>query len=120
MAKGNEENMHKKPGTIRPCSDYVLLKVEQGEKVLESGLVIPGTVEHDMTKPRQGEVLAVGPGKWSSNGTERLPMSVKPGDVVIFRPVFSGMEKHKGINSPLQSGQVLLRNEDILGVVEEA
>lgn len=107
--------------TLRPAGDHVLLmSLDNGEKVLDSGLIIPGHVERDPEKLRRGEVLAVGPGRWDSSGTKRLPMSVKPGDVVLFSPVFSGQEHLKTIKSPLKSGQVLLRDESIWCVEEEA
>jgi len=105
--------------TLRPASDFVLLQTTDGEKVLDSGIVIPGTVERDPTALRRGEVLAVGPGRWDSSGTKRLPMSVKPGDVVLFSPVFSGAEHKKTLKSPLKSGQLLLKDESIWCVEEE-
>ena len=48
----------------------------------KSGIVIPDTA--DKEKPMLGTVVAVGPGKWNEKG-ERVPMSVKVGDKVLFK-----------------------------------
>ncbi len=65
---------------IQPLSDKVLVKPLDAEAVTASGIVLPQTVEE---KPMQGEVIAVGPGKLSEEG-KRMPMSVKPGDTILF------------------------------------
>lgn len=66
---------------IEPLHDKVVIKPLSEEKVTASGIVIPDTVNRE--KPMQGEVVAVGPGKLDEAG-QRLPMSVKVGDVVLF------------------------------------
>lgn len=48
----------------------------------KSGIVIPDTA--DKEKPMMGTVVAVGPGKWNEKG-ERVQMSVKVGDKVLFK-----------------------------------
>jgi chaperonin GroES len=52
------------------------------EAVTKSGIVLPDTAEKE--KPIQGTVIAVGPGKLNERG-ERIPMSVKIGDKVLFK-----------------------------------
>lgn len=52
------------------------------EAVTKSGIVLPDTAEKE--KPMQGKIVAVGPGKLNDKG-ERLPMSVKIGDRVLFK-----------------------------------
>lgn len=52
------------------------------DKITKSGIVLPDTAEKE--KPIQGKVVAVGPGKFNEKG-ERLPMSVKVGDIVLFK-----------------------------------
>ena len=52
------------------------------EEVTASGIVLPDTV--DKEKPEQGEVVAIGEGRLLDNGT-RVPMSVKVGDIVMFK-----------------------------------
>src|SRR3989344_3765045 len=67
---------------FKPLSNHVFLKPLEEEKVTKGGIVIPDTAEKE--KPIKGEVLAVGPGKLNEKG-ERVPMSVKVGDTVLFK-----------------------------------
>lgn len=67
---------------LKPLSDRVVVKPLAGTETTKSGIVIPDTVEKE--KPEKGEVIAVGPGKLLENGS-RAPMSVKPGDKVMFK-----------------------------------
>ena len=65
---------------LRPLGDHILVRPGEAEQVTASGLVLPDTAQK---KPREGEVLAVGPGKLLDNG-QRAPMEVSVGDVVIY------------------------------------
>jgi chaperonin GroES len=51
----------------------------EGEETTVSGIVIPDTAKE---KPQEGEVLAVGPGRFE-DGT-RVPLDVSLGDRVIY------------------------------------
>lgn len=66
---------------IKPLDDRVLIEPISEEQKTKSGIVIPDTVEKE--KPRQGKVIAAGPGRIDSNGN-RIPMNVKKGDVILF------------------------------------
>jgi chaperonin GroES len=55
--------------------------VEEEQKT-KSGIVLPETAEKG--RPVKGKVLAVGPGKMNDKG-ERISMSVKVGDTVLFK-----------------------------------
>ena len=67
-----------------PLGDKVLVRPAEkgGEKKLSSGIIIPESVDKD--KLMTGEVVAVGPGKLSSEG-KRLLMEVKVGDTILFK-----------------------------------
>lgn len=67
---------------IIPLNDRVVVRPFSGEDSLESqsGIIIPETVSKE--KPEQGIVIAVGEGRWDDG--ERVPMSVKVGDKVVF------------------------------------
>jgi len=67
---------------IKPLSNHILLEAAEEEKITKSGIVIPETA--DKERPTKGKVIAVGPGKRNDDG-ECLGMSVKAGDIVIFR-----------------------------------
>jgi len=70
--------------SFTPLGDKVLVKPAEkgGEKKLASGIIIPESA--DKEKLMQGEVVAVGPGKWGEGG-KRLLMEVKVGDTVLFK-----------------------------------
>jgi len=92
---------------VRPLHDRVIVRrIEEQEKT-KGGIIIPDTAKE---KPQEGEVVAVGPGK-QNDGTV-VPMDVKKGDRVLFGK-YAGTEiKLDGIE------HLILREEDILGVIE--
>lgn len=66
---------------LKPLSNHVFIEPLEEEKITKSGIVIPDTAKE---KPMKGKVLAIGPGKYNEDG-ELIPMSVKVGDVVLFK-----------------------------------
>lgn len=77
---------------LQPLGDRVLVKPLSAEEKTAGGIILP---EKAQEKPREGEVVAVGPGKLTDNG-ERRAMSVKVGDVVVYSE-FGGTEvTHEG------------------------
>ena len=68
--------------SIRPLHDRVVIRRQEEEATSAGGIVLPGSAAE---KPNQGEVLAVGPGRITTNG-EQQAMSVKVGDTVLFGP----------------------------------
>ena len=94
---------------LKPLDDRIVVKPNEAEKTTASGLVIPDTAKE---KPQQGEVLAVGPGRWSDDTGKHSPLDVKVGDTVLFG-------KYTGTEIKLQGTEYLiLREEEVLGVVE--
>lgn len=92
---------------IKPLEDRIVIKQVEAEQTTASGLVIPDSAKE---KPQEGEVVAVGPGRVSDNGT-RIPLDVAVGDVVIYSK-FGGTEvKHGG------DEYLVLSARDILAVV---
>jgi chaperonin GroES len=69
---------------LAPLGDRIVVRPlneqEMGTKS-PSGIIIPDTVSKE--KPEQGIVVAAGPGRIGDDN-ERVPMSVKVGDRVIF------------------------------------
>lgn len=80
-------------------------------KTTKSGIVLPDNV--DKKKQVKGTVTAVGPGKLSENG-ERLPLSVKVGDNVLFKEPWSDDHKFEEGDKKLY----LIEEDDILGIIE--
>ena len=67
---------------LKPLSNHLFIEPLEEERTTKSGIVIPDTA--DKEKPTRGKVLATGPGKRNEKG-ELVPMSVKVGDVVLFK-----------------------------------
>lgn len=94
---------------IQPLADRVVIKPMTAEQTLKSGIVIPDTAKE---KPQEGEVVAVGPGRFDEDGEKRLPMDVKVGDKVIFES-WAGKEYKVG-----DVEYKVLRQDEILAVVK--
>lgn len=67
---------------FKPLSNHIFLEPLEDEKITKSGIVLPETASKE--RPTRGKILAVGEGKRNENG-EIIPMSVKVGDVVLFK-----------------------------------
>ena len=93
---------------IKPLADRVVVKALEEAEQMRGGLYIPDTAKE---KPSQGEVVAVGPGKISDEGT-RLEMDVKVGDKVLYG-------KYSGTDITLDGEEFLiLRESDVLAIVK--
>ena len=95
---------------IKPLHDRVIVRrIEEGEQV-RGGIIIPDSAKE---KPMEGEVVAVGEGKYRDDGT-RQPLDVKKGDRVLFG-------KYSGSEIKLDGEELLIMREDeILGIIERA
>lgn len=95
---------------ISPKRDNVLIKVSEENKQTKSGIVV---VESDTSKasPDRGVVVETGEGRTLNNGA-LIPMSVAPGDNIIF-------QRYAGTVIKLEGQQFLMIKEnDILAVIE--
>lgn len=70
--------------SLTPLYNRVVIRPQEVTKEVQSpsGFILP---EQNHTQSGRGEVIAVGPGRVSENGT-RIPMTVAVGDVVVFAP----------------------------------
>ena len=94
---------------FKPLSNHIFLEPVEEEKTTKSGIVIPDTVEKE--KPMKGKVIAAGPGKLNDKG-ERSPMSVKIGDLVLFK-------KYGPDEIEMEGKKYLVGDEDdVLAVLE--
>ncbi|MBX3649177.1 MAG: co-chaperone GroES [Rhodocyclaceae bacterium] len=95
---------------IRPLYDRIIVKRIEELRKTASGIVIPDTAAE---KPDQGEVIAIGPGKRDENG-KHIALDVKVGDKVLFG-------KYAGQTVKVHGEELLvMREEDIMGVIEDA
>ncbi|HEV8139597.1 MAG TPA: co-chaperone GroES [Pyrinomonadaceae bacterium] len=92
--------------TIRPLHDRIIVKRLDEQEQMRGGIIIPDTAKE---KPQQGEVIAVGEGKFRDDGT-RQPLDLKAGDRVLFG-------KYSGSEVKIDDEEYLIMREDeILGV----
>jgi len=91
---------------VLPLSDRVMVKALEETEQMRGGLFIPDTAKE---KPQQGEIIAIGPGRYEKN--VRVPMEVKVGDKVLYG-------KYSGSEVTIDNVQYLiLRESDVLAVI---
>ena len=91
---------------VAPLADRVVIKAMEETESMRGGLYIPDTAKE---KPQQGEIVAVGPGRFDEG--KRVPMDVKVGDKVLYG-------KYSGTEVTLDNEQYLiLRESDVLAVI---
>ena len=93
---------------IKPLGNRVLVKRSE-TKLSKGGILLPETAQE---KPRQGEVVAVGPGKLDEKGNlKKVNLSI--GDLVLFSS-YAGTE----VKTEEENVDFLIMSEDdILGVL---
>ena len=93
---------------LQPLDDRIVVKPGESEETTASGLVIPDTAKE---KPQQGEVLAVGPGRFGDDN-ERVPMDIAVGGTVVYSK-YGGTEiNHEG------EDLLILNARDVLAVIK--
>ena len=93
---------------IKPLEDRIVVKPLDAEQTTASGLVIPDTAKE---KPQEGEVIAVGPGRFNEDGDERIPMDINVGDKVIYSKYGGTEVKYSG------EEYLILSARDVLAVI---
>ena len=92
--------------TVKPLADRVVIKALEETEQMRGGLFIPDTAKE---KPQQGEIVAVGPGRYEDG--KLVPMTLKVGDKVLYG-------KYSGTEVTLSSEALLiLRETDVLAVI---
>lgn len=92
--------------SIKPLEDRIVVRPLEAEQTTASGLVIPDSAQE---KPQEGEVVAVGPGRFEDGN--RVPVDVAVGDVVIYSK-YGGTEVKTGGTEYL-----VLSARDVLAIV---
>ena len=94
--------------TITPCNDRILIKpIDEGEQTYGS-IVIP---DMGKEKPEMGKVLAVGPGRISTDGT-LIPNRIEVGVTVIV-PKFGAQ-----VVSVENETYIMAGENDVLGIIK--
>ena len=93
--------------SLEPLEDRIVVKPGEEEETTVSGIVIPDTAKE---KPQEGEVVAVGPGRFEEGN--RIPMDVKVGDKVIY-------SKYGGTEVKIEGDEYLILSaRDVLAIVK--
>ena len=91
---------------VTPLHDRVLVRRLEEKESAKGGIIIPDTAKE---KPQEGEVMAVGAGKFEEG--KRIPLDVKTGDRILFG-------KYTGNDITIDDQEYLiLREEEILAKV---
>ena len=94
---------------LKPLGNHIIVKAQEEDTATKSGIVLPDTA--DKERPEKGEIVAVGPGRVLDNG-QTEPMSVKVGDVVLFK-------KYSPDEIKVDSQDYLVLNEsDVIAIIE--
>lgn len=93
---------------LQPLSDWVVAEQEEAVTKTASGLYLPDKAAE---KPKVAKVLATGPGKVGDDN-ERVPMSVKTGDRIVYKSYSTTEVKID------DKEYILVREEDILAIVK--
>lgn len=91
---------------IKPLGNRIVVQRKEA-KTTKGGILLPESAQE---KPRQGVVIAAGPGKIDDKG-KTVPMDVKAGDQILFSS-YSGTEYKADAQEYL-----ILSEEDVLAIV---
>lgn len=92
---------------IQPLGDRVVIRPLEETETMRGGLYIPDTAKE---KPQQGEIVAVGPGRFEKG--DRVPMELKVNQKVLYG-------KYAGTEVTIDGDEVLIIKEsDVLAVIE--
>lgn len=94
--------------SLKPLEDRIVVKAAEEEETTQSGIVIPDTAKE---KPQEGEVVAVGPGRFEEGN--RVPLDVAVGDKVIYSKYGPTEVKVEG------EEYLILSARDLLAVIQK-
>jgi len=91
---------------LQPLEDRVVILPADEAESMRGGLYIPDTAKE---KPTQGEIIAVGPGRYEKGA--RVPVDLKVGDQVIYG-------KYSGSPYTLEGQEyVIIKASDVLAKI---
>lgn len=94
---------------IRPLYDRLLVRRLEAEEKTQGGIIIPDTAKE---KPLVASVVAVGEGRFNDDG-ELRSLTVQTGNRVLI-------SKYAGTEVKIEGTEhIIIREDDVLGIVEE-
>ncbi len=92
---------------FQPLGDKVLVRPLKNDEMTKSGIVLPDTAKE---KPEEGEVIAIGTGKYQHD--KLVPLEVKVGQKVMF-------SKYGPTEIKIDGEELFVLSEsDILGIIK--
>jgi chaperonin GroES len=98
---------------IRPLGDKILVRRDEAQDRTESGIYLP---EKAKDTPKTGVVEAVGTGAINTETGERIPLTVKKGDRVIFSS-YAGTEIKLG-PAGREDDLLIMSEDEVLAIIE--
>ena len=95
---------------IKPLGDRLVVERLEEETKSAGGIIIPDNAKE---KPKQGKVLAVGPGAKDEND-KRAPMDVSVGDTILFTQWAGNDIKLEGVE------YLVMKESDVIGIIEDS
>jgi chaperonin GroES len=97
-------------GPLSPLSNQVLVKMSKAEEKTTGGLFVPAAATE---KPREGLVVAVGPGRTHPDTGALLPVPVASGDIVLLSEFTGERVDYNG------EKHMFITTDEILGVFDD-
>lgn len=97
-----------KTASITPLGDRLLVKRLQADEKTKGGIILPDSAKE---KPREGTVIAVGPGKMLEDG-KRAQLTVKANDRVLFSSYAGSEVKLDG------EEYIILSEDEVLAIID--
>lgn len=95
---------------VKPLADRVVVRPVEEAEVSKSGIIIPDTAKE---KPMQGEIIEVGTGRITDEGT-KIALEVKKGDRILYG-------KYSGTEVSIDGEEYLImRESDIFAIVKNS
>jgi chaperonin GroES len=85
---------------LRILHDFVVVRPLAPPSKAHGGLVHMPEIAQERERSHRGIVVVCGPGDWNEYGTARVPMTVRPGDLVFFGK-YAGTQESVGGQSVL-------------------
>jgi chaperonin GroES len=95
--------------SLKPLNDKVLIERLEAVDKTSGGILLPDSAKE---KPTEGRIIAAGDGRWNDEG-KRVPLTVKPGDKVLFS-AYAGTQVKQGGKEYL-----ILDESEVLAVLDE-
>ena len=93
---------------LKPLHDNVLIELIEAEGKTKSGIILPDSAKE---RPKEGRVVAVGPGKKTKTG-DFIPLDIKVDDIVVYKG-YSGTEVTID-----EKEHILISEENIIAIKE--